>query len=231
MGPIPYYFLWSKDYEIFANILKVGISQYPQLFEERGIYIPQERYDETLNKAPGHFLCGSYLKLEKTYELLSTLPENSYFLFSDADILLLPGKPLEQLLNLYTSIQADMVCMREAANKQFYNIGFGLLRVNDKTRAFFKLLLDRAYARKDGLDGSLFNQHIKEFAGTVYFFPHELVITSSTIFDISHALSLQTMMPHVMVFQALCDPTKPKQERLLEKLKQYKSFGVPIEFH
>ena len=230
MTPIPYYFLWSKDYEIFANILKVGLSQYPNYFQECGVYIPQEIYDETLNKSTGHFLCGSYLKLEKTYELLNTLPEHSYFIFSDADILIIPEKQLGELITLYINMEADMVFMREAANKFFYNIGFGLLRVNDKTRTFFKLLLDKAYKVKDGLDGSLLNGSIKEFAGTVYFFPHELVMTSSTIFDTNHVLNLETMMPKIMVFQALCDPTKPKQERLIEKLLQYKTFGIPIEF-
>lgn len=231
MGPIPYYFLWSKDYEIFVNILKLGLEQYPDVVEERGIYIPQEVYNETLNKAPGHFLCGSYLKLEKTYELLNTLPENSYFIFSDADILVIPEKQIGNLLNLYTSMGADMVFMREAANKPFYNIGFSLLRVNDKTRTFFKVVLEKAYKLRDGLDGSILNQSIKEFPGTVYFFPHELVLTSSTVFDIEHHLRLDTIMPHVMVFQALCDPTKPKQERLIEKLQQYKAFGIPIVFH
>lgn len=230
MGPIPYYFLWSPNYEIFANILKVGIGQYPSIFQDCSIFIPQEQYDTTLHENVGHFLCGSYLKLEKTYELLCTLPEDSYFIFSDADILIFPGKPLEKLIQTYIDIQADLVFMREATKLDFYNVGFSLIRVNEKNRQLFKQTLEEAYKHPLGLDGSLLNDAMKTYTGSIFYFPHEFVMTSSTLIDVQQKQNVSTMMQHLYVFQALCDPTRPKEERMFAKLMQYKSLGVPIEF-
>jgi len=230
MSPIPYYFLWSPNYEIFAKILKEGIRQYSNIFEDRSIFIPQEQYDATLHENVGHFLCGSYLKLEKTYELLCTLPEHSYFMFSDADVLLIPGKPLEKLVQSYIDIGADLVFMREATKMDFYNVGFSLIRVNERNRELFKKTIEESHKHPLGLDGSLLNESMKAYTGSIFYFPHEFVMTSSTMIDVQQKQNARTMIPHLYVFQALCDPTKPKQERLMAKLMQYKMLGVPIEF-
>ena len=230
MPPIPYYFLWSPNYQIFAQILKEGIRQYSSIFEDRSIFIPQEQYDATLHENVGHFLCGSYLKLEKTYELLCTLPENSYFMFSDADVLLLPGKPLEKLVQSYMDIEADLVFMREATKMDFYNVGFSLIRVNEQNRDLFKRTIEEAQKHPLGLDGSLLNESMKTYKGSIFYFPHEFVMTSSTMIEVQQKQNAQTMVRHLYVFQALCDPTRPPKERMFAKLQQYKMLGVPIEF-
>ena len=203
---------------------------YSNIFEDRSIFISQEQYDATLHENVGHFLCGSYLKLEKTYELLCTLPEDSYFMFSDADVLLLPGKPLDKLVQSYIDIQADLVFMREATKMDFYNVGFSLIRVNEKNRQLFKDAIEVAHTHPLGLDGSILNDCMKTYKGTIFYFPHEFVMTSSTMIDVQQKENRLAMMDHLYVFQALCDPTKPKQERLMAKLMQYKMLGVPIEF-
>ena len=84
--PIPYIFIWTPKYKVFANVLKKGLAEYPEL-EDKSIFLPQEFFDANSNKSAGHLMSGCSLKLQTAYEMLNTLPEGSYFIFSDADVI------------------------------------------------------------------------------------------------------------------------------------------------
>jgi hypothetical protein len=231
VAPIPWYFIWSDRYEIFANILKQGINMYPTIFQDKNQYISQEDFDKHLNKAKGHFLCGCFLKLNKTYELLTTLPENSYFIFSDADILIFPNRALEDLINLYIKINADIVFMREALNSSFNNVGFSLIKVCEANRKLFSDAIQKSQTDTFGLDGSIINDSLSNYTGSLFQFPPEFVMTSCTFKDFQKRQSnMKNTYENLMIFQALCNPENPPEYVIYEKLQQYKTLGVPIEF-
>lgn len=229
--PIPWYFLWSDKYQIFANFLKEGINAYSNLFKDKSEFISQEDFDKHLNKEKGHFLCGCYLKLQKTLDLVNQLPENSYFIFSDADILILPNRNLQDLFNLYIKINADIVFMREALNSNFNNVGFSLIKVCEANRKLFKDAMEIAKNTPNGLDGSIINQALNNYTGSLFQFPPEFVMTSCTFKDFEKRQSnLIKTYNNLMIFQALCNGDNRDQAVIYEKLIQYKALGVPIQF-
>jgi len=223
---IPYVFIWTPKYETFANILKKGLSMYPEL-EDKSIFLPQEFFDANSNKSPGHLMTGCSLKLLTAYEMLKTLPENSYFIFSDADVVLFPGKPLMELLKVYIDLEADCVFMRETMSKEFYNVGFSLLRVNDVNRKLFLDALKKYETEPNGLDGSFINTCLVDYTGSCFYFPPELVATTSTIIDMDKKkASLKIMRSKIVVFQALCDAHNSSESMINQKLKQYMILGA-----
>jgi hypothetical protein len=230
MSKIPYVFLWTPKYEIFANVLKAGIRTYEGL-EDKSFFIPQEIFDANTYKSPGHLMCGCSLKLQLTYDMLKILPENSYFIFSDADILLFPQKPFMELLNLYIKLEADAVFMRETMDKRFYNVGFSFLRVNELNRKLFMDALKMYETEPDGLDGTFINHCLKSYNGSCFFFPPELVATTCTVKDLdAQSTNMGLMRSKLVVFQALCDANKTSEDSIKQKLEQYQILGVPVKF-
>jgi hypothetical protein len=225
--PIPWYYIWTPKYELFHKVLSFGIHNYPELVENKNIFMTQEDFNQYLNKAPGHYLCGCSIKLKKTYELLCTLPEGSYFIFSDADILLFPERGLEDLLSLYINQQADIVFMRESGNLKFNNVGFSLIRVCNANRELFKTALGRFEQEPGGLDGSFINEAIKSYKGRNYMFPVEFAATSSTLIEFQqnqHNVGL--IVQSIVVFQAFVNPEHGVDNGIEQKLVQYKMLGV-----
>jgi len=228
---IPYYFIWSQNYEHFAQMLKQCIACYSNILEDRSIFVEQSVFDEKIYKTPNaHFLQGCFIKLEKTYELLCTLPENSYFIFSDADVILFPNKKLNTLLNLYIATDTDIVFMREGASSRTYNIGFSLIKVCDENRRLFQTALELAKEFPSYLDQSLVNKALESYGGTYHFFPTEFVCTTCVVADYNTKKNHVRTRESYMVFQAISDPTIGKNEMVHDKLTQYKIMGLPIEF-
>ena len=227
MTTIPYYYIWTPNYKVLSDILKHGLSKYDTVFEDKSIFMEQSVFDDTMYKNPGHFLCGCFIKLEKTLELLETLPENSYFVFSDADILLIPNKSIKQMIDSYTSIDADIVFMREAPDQEVSNIGFSLLKVCDVNRELFRNVMKLSKEQPTNLDQGLVNEALKQYTGKHYYFPTEYVMTSSTI--IYHQRN-RIPIHDIMVFQPLCNPSESKEKVMNAKLSQYKMFGFPVEY-
>ncbi len=225
----PYSFVWTPKYEIFAKTLKGCLAAYPDLLEDRSFFIPQEVWDANANKAPGHFMTGCSLKLQCVYKLLHELPEGSYFLFSDADILIFPSKPLRELLDLYVKVDVDIVFMREHMDMRFSNVGFSFIKVNDYNRDLFGRALEMFEKEPHGLDGSFINECLKTYEGTHFWFPPELVATTCTVKQMDeNAARIGPMRSKIMVFQALCDADKPSVFQLSQKLEQYQILGYPL---
>lgn len=227
----PYGFLWTPKYKVFAKTLKDCIGKYPTLLEDRSFFISQEFWDANANKAPGHFMTGCSLKLQCVHKLLHELPENSYFLFSDADILIFPDKPLFELLDLYVKVGADIVFMREHMDMRFSNVGFSFIKVNDLNRDLFGRALKMFEKEPNGLDGSFINDCLKTYRGAHFWFPPELVATTCTVKQMDENVErISPMRSKIIVFQALCDADKSSVSQLQQKLQQYQILGVPIKF-
>jgi len=227
---IPYYFIWSDKYESMANVLKVGIQSYSDIFEDKSEYYPQEVFDRTINKAPGHFLNGCNLKLVRTLELLKILPENSYFIFSDADIIIFPEKGLDKLIQNNINSGADIVFMKESPDNNTSNIGFSLIKVCEANRNLFEESLRLMKADPTGLDQSFVNKALKIYTGKHEYFPSEFVGTSSTIiyYQSNEPHAFDTIMRNYIVFQALCNPENGTDSAIVQKSQQYNMFGIDI---
>ena len=225
--PIPFYFYWTPNYKLFADVLKKQLTNYPGIFEDRGIYMSQEDFDATMYKSPGHFLNGCFLKLEKTYELLQTLPEDSYFILSDADIILFPGKPIGELFELYMKMGADLVFMRDIPSTKTYNCGFIFLKVNQVNRDFYKQVMEECKRTPTDLEQSIVNNLLKSYTGSLFYFPHEIVATTCTFIESDQRPSNSLLMrSKCFIYQALCDADKSSQEVVQQKLTQYKILGA-----
>lgn len=225
---IPYYFIWSDKYQIFANILKQGIQCYSDTVEDKSEHYPQYIFDQSMNKAPGHFLCGCNIKLVRTLELLKTLPENSYFIFSDADIIVFPQRGLDKIIQDCMNNNLDIVFMREAPGRDCSNIGFSLIKVCDANRKLFEESLKLMEANPTGLDQYFVNEALKIYTGKHDYFPTESVGTSSTLiyYQNNEPHNFNTIMNTIVVFQALCNPENGTDSAIIQKLKQYEMFGI-----
>jgi hypothetical protein len=231
MTTIPFYYVWTPKYKVLADILKQSLAHYSTIFEDKGVFMEQEMFDSKMYKAPGHYLNGCYIKLEKTYELLTTLPENSYFIFSDADMLLLPGKPLQELMNFYTKTNADIVFMRESFTSIISNIGFSLIKVCEANRKLFSEALEQGKLLPGSLDQSLINEALSRYNGFHCFFPPEFVITTCTAIESqTNYHKTHIVRKNCIIFQPLIDPSQSIDASINEKLLQYKYFGLDVRF-
>lgn len=225
--PIPFYFFWTPKYKVFADVLKKGLNHYPGIFENRELFMSQEEFDATMYKAPGHYLHGCFLKLEKTYELLHTLPENSYFVLSDADIILFPEKPIGELFELYMKIGADITFMRDIPSTKTYNCGFIFLRVCEANRNLYTQVMEECKRNPTELEQTIVNNCLKNYTGSLYYFPHELVTTTCGIIESDQRASNGMLMrKNIIIYQALCDADKPSEVTINQKLEQYKILGA-----
>jgi len=225
--PIPFYYYWTPNYEVFANVLKKGLTYYPGIFEDRGIYMTQEEFDATITKTEGAFLIGCFIKLYKIYELLQTLPENSYFVFSDADVILFDNKPIGELFQLYMKMGADLVFMRDMPSTKRYNCGFIFIKVCQKNRDFYKNIVEETKKVSKTCEQSLTNDLLKSYNGSLYFFPHELVATTCTIIECDQiATNSLLMRSNIIIFQALCNADQSADFRINQKLEQYRILGA-----
>jgi hypothetical protein len=175
-------------------------------------------------------LNGCNLKLVRTLELLKTLPENSYFLFSDADIIIFPERGLDKLIQNSINSGTDIVFMQESPDKDCSNIGFSLIKVCEANRILFEESLRLMEADPAGLDQCFVNDALKKYTGKHQYFLSELVGTSSTLiyYQRNEPHNFDTIMINYMVFQALCNPENGTDSAIVQKLHQYKMFGINI---
>ena len=82
---LPWYFVWSGKYGIFADILTSVVSD--KYFNLYPIEISQELFDRTAYQEGKHFLSGMFIKDYEIYKILQNIEEDSYFIFSDVDVI------------------------------------------------------------------------------------------------------------------------------------------------
>ena len=168
--------------------------------------------------------------MRKTYELLTSLPENSYFIFSYADVIIFPNRKFDELIKHYIGLSADIVFMKEAPDLEISNIGFSLIKVCEANKKLFRDAIDKCENEPTSLDQSVVNQVLKSYTGKHYYFPSENVGTSSTLIYFKKQSNdvLNNVLNNLIVFQALCNPTHGTDSAVLQKLHQYKMFGINV---
>jgi hypothetical protein len=229
---IPFYYIWTPKYKLFADVLKSGLSHYSNFLEDKELFMTQEEFEATLSKSSkeGHFMTGCFLKIDHILELLHSLPENSYFLFSDADVILFPNKELQKLLEVYTSSNIDCVCMRESTVSSISNFGFCLFKVCDANKDLFIRILAMTKENPTGHDQTMLNDALKTYTGIHHFFPPEFVTTSSTLIDIYNRQSNKSITKNaIMVHQVLVDGTIKGNDAIQAKINEYvQHFNINI---
>ena len=191
----------------------------------------QSEFNKHIYKKPGEaYFNGCWIKLRKCYELLQTLSENTYFLFSDADVIVFPNKRIEDLFRLYMNIGANLVFMRDVPKLNVANCGFILIKVCQENRDLWKKVLDLAESGQASCEQGAINGMLRTYPKTVFFFPHEFVATTCTLREgeLERESNVFPMRNEMMVFQALVDPTKDKKDVILQKVDQYQKLGIPI---
>jgi hypothetical protein len=231
---IPFYYIWTPKYKLFADVLKSGLSHYSNFLEDKELFMTQEDFEATLLKSSeeGHFMTGCFLKIDRILELLHSLPENSYFLFSDADVILFPNKELKKLLDVYISSNIDCVCMRESMSSTVSNFGFCLFKVCDANRDLFIRILAMTKENPTGHDQTMLNDALKAYIGTHHFFPPEFVSTTSTLIDIHKRKSNKSATKNaIMVHQVLIHGDIKGVNAIHAKTKEYREqFNISIEY-
>lgn len=172
----PWYYVWSSRYRIFHEVLHFGARDISGV-SLRPICIPQTIFDRKTEDTQQHFLTGIGIKIYCLLKSLQGLPVNSYFLFSDVDLIVL-DKELAVKLKEYE--KNDITAMREKKGLDEYNIGFMLIKHTPEVKQFFERVLQRIH-KEMKLDQDIFNEEIKQFSGSHGFFDTKDFIQSNMI--------------------------------------------------
>lgn len=227
MSPIPLYYIYTPRYEAFHKLLFDSLTHYPSIFEAKPIFLTQEDFQKTL-KSPDGSYTSWFLKIDCILDALHQLPENSYFIFSDADIYCFPNKDMESLFHVYMNNSIDFVAMQESTHDASVNFGFCLVRVCDATRKLF--IHTKQYESTTMSDQRIVNVSLQTFEGSLAFFPPTLVASMSTIEDIlQNSIRSALQLSKVMIFQPLPNGDEPPRKKIIAKLSQYYACNVPIE--
>lgn len=172
----PWFYVWSPRYRIFHEVLQFGARDISGV-AVKPIFIPQSYFERKVEDTSQHFFTGIGIKMYCLLKSAESLPADSHFIFSDAD-LILPEKDLAVKLKSYEI--NDITAMREKKGEDTYNIGFLLVKNTPEVRQFFWKVLQRIQ-KEVKLDQDIFNEEIKEFKGTHGFFDIKDFIQSSMI--------------------------------------------------
>jgi hypothetical protein len=227
MFPIPLYYIWTPKYEIFHHIFKDSLNCYKNVVEPRPIFLSQEEFDKTIKES--NSFGGWFLKIDTILDLLQTLPEDSYFIFSDADMYFFPEKQIKELLELSINSKIDITLMRESNLQNFSNIGFMLIRVCDQTRELFKMTHDIFDSGTNSTDQGLVNMALEKFTGTHANFPTIYVLTTCTVIEIrKNKENYDDMFSKAMIFQPLPDGRLTGFEKRINKIMQFVGLGIDL---
>lgn len=175
MEQIPWYYMWSKSYHLFYELLKDSVKE-PE-FTMTPIEVEQSRFDSELYQIQGeHFWQGSLIKVDTLLECLKTATDEGkpYILFTDIDIIVKPG--VFAGIKPYMDDQYDMVFLKEGDHM---NIGFLLLRVIPDVIAFWQQI--RSLVQESGgLDQSCVNQTLPGFNGKHTSFDNQIFACTNT---------------------------------------------------
>jgi len=193
------------------------------------LFVDQSEFNKT-TYIPGanHFLSGCLIKQEVILYILKSLPKDTYFLFTDIDIVILEQNGLFEYFQSHIQDNPDMVYMWEnsdvVGHNGFtnYNIGISLLRANDKTIAFYEKLIEKGKNQPDLLDQELVCSLLPEFDGKIDTFDRS-VLCLSNYYNETEPKS------NVRIVQVLCGNSTNYKVNMMQKYMGAKSFGVAIE--
>lgn len=219
--PLPWYYAYSPRYEAFHWMFQDRIQS--AYFELRPQFIEQSVFDNvTYREGSYHYLCGCFVKQERIYELLKTLPENSYFLYTDVDY------HIQDLDKLWESLYAlmvsgvDMAFQYEPQNKPIHvcniNVGFGLFHVNQRVRDYFAAVLKAAAGENVKNDLDIMTEYLPPLADSVAVIPPEVISMPYSPYKYNAAL-----------IPILCGNHGDYKKNLQEKYESLKSVNVPVQ--
>jgi hypothetical protein len=221
---LPWFYTVSPRYEVFHHVLQHTINR--ELFELKPLFVPQSIFDAvTYREGSHHYLCGCFIKQQQINELLQGLPENSYFLFTDVDYLITNNHILNEALQSLMKKEVDMAFQYEDHHNVIpfcnINVGFALIRVNQRVKDFFGDVCRRAATESTKNDLEIMVDVLKDYKGPVE------VVDSTTIcmpYSVNPAnLSKIAMIP------ILCSNSKDYRVNMKQKYITLKQYGIPIE--
>ena len=213
MHTLPWYFVWSDKYGVFADILTSVVSD--KYFDLYPIEIPQEVFDRTTYKEGEHFLSGMFIKDYEIYKILQNTEENSYFIFSDVDVIAFEDELHNYLAPfLENRDNNDIVFYKE--NETSINVCFMLIKNTKKVRELYESIIQEHKIHKNDLDGSTMNKMLKTWDGKYSTFSPEYVASTINM-EIS-----QKTYKNICLFAASCTAFDDYRLNNIEKLLSYK---------
>ena len=226
MTPLPWFYVYSERYEAMHYMLHSHIYKNPN-FHVQPIKVDQSEFSKTTYlESNTHFLAGCFIKQAMILQILKQLPINTYFIFTDVDILVVNSEGLSEMFQSYIEKEYDMVYCWENSDQDVpvknYNIGVSLIRVNEKTIKFFENFMEKSHNSVNTLDQNLLCSLLPEFPGRIGVFDKEIVTMSNFLND------LETRS-NIKVIQVLCGNHKDYHLNMQEKYMCMQHLGAPIQ--
>lgn len=216
---ISWYYVYSQRYEALHHMFKDSIKD-PR-FNVTPLFVEQSEFNKTTyNIDKGHFLSGCFIKQEIILHILKKLPTNSYFLFTDVDFVIINEKGLYEFFQGYMDRGVDMAYMWEGDK---CNVGFSLLKANEKTIAYFEAVVKKGRETSDLFDMEVMFPLFPEFRQT-----GTIEILDKSVICLSNYYN-ETEKSGIKMLQVLCSNSKNYKVNMMEKYMNIKAFGVPIE--
>lgn len=216
---IPWYYVYSQRYEALHHMFKDSIKD--ERFNVVPLFVDQSEFNKvTYNNIGTHYLTGCFIKQEIILHILKKLPTNSYFLFTDVDFVILNEKGLYEFFQGYMDRGVDMAYMWEGDK---CNVGFALLRANEKTIAYFNNVVNRGREASNLNDLEVMFPLFSEFRQT-----GAIEILDKSVICLSNYYS-ETEKSGIKMVQLLCNNSKNYRENMMEKYMGAKAFNISIE--
>ena len=179
---IPWYYMWTPNYEIFHRLIQESMDRFPCLradFCDRPIFYEQALFNKKLSTETGtHSFLNSNLKVDL---MIQCIEQNwgKYFIFSDADIFINSAKVKGMCLP-FMELGYDSVFMSENYDSPDVNIGFILTKANDATLGLWKTIQTHI-TQNGGHDQSIMNTILRDgWSGKWCMFDKSDVVSNKT---------------------------------------------------
>lgn len=223
---IPWFYVYSQRYEAMHYMLHSHIYKDPK-FHVHPIKIDQSEFSKTTYlESNTHFLAGCFIKQQVILQILKKLPTDSYFIFTDVDILIIRPDGLLEFFQSYMDKEYDMVYSWENSDHdepvKNYNIGVSLIRVNERTIKFYEEFIEKSRTTVNTLDQNLLCSMLPEFPGTFGVFDKNIVTMSNFLNDLNTTANIK-------IIQVLCGNHKDYHLNMQEKYMSLQHLGAPIQ--
>ncbi len=203
MDQLKWYYVYSPKYEIFHHILASALVECDK-FVIKPCFFPQSAFSTLYNPEATHFLSGNNIK----FNVLIKAIENNmgkYIIFSDVDLIVQNPDKLANYLEKYKRF--DVVYMQDNLENDIMNIGFSLIKCNEKTLSFFKYIANEITTTQQ-LDQDVVNKYIVDsnLLYTTFMLPY-VIQSNMTQFG-----------QKFYVMQMLCSNNQTYEENMHEKL-------------
>jgi hypothetical protein len=222
--PLPWYYAYSPRYEVFHWMFQNRIT-HPK-FQLEPQFIEQSVFDQvTYRDGATHYLCGCFIKQQRIYELLQTLPEDSYFLYTDVDYHVVNLEALWTSLEETMKRGVHMAFQYEPQGKPNdncnINVGFGLFRVCATTREFFATVMKAAGGEEVKNDLDIITEFLPTFQGISEVIPSDVICMPYMATNVNQDT--------IGCIPVLCSNSGNYKENLREKYDSLRSVNLPIQ--